>query len=1061
MTVAATVCADVPAGEGSPAGAKAKPLSFDEMASVITGWLHLLVDPQDIVELRALKCQTKYYRKPHTYSGFFDFEHLDGMARRAVALSRDIARGVYLTLNPVHRDLLSRRCNRDDVAEAGTLATDANITCRRWLLVDADPVRIADVSSTNEEKAAALKAVEAVRAHLRELGWPEPILADSGNGFHLLYRIELPVDDGGLVERCLRALAGQFDNPAVKIDTTVFNPSRIVKLYGTVSRKGDSTTDRPHRYSQILEIPPERVPVPIELIEALAATAPKPPPPPKRSRSSKRSAKNITNRVQKYLAKLPRAISGQGGHAATFRAACAVVLGFDMSPDDALPLLADWNQTHCQPPWDEHELRHKLEDADKKTDERGYLLNKTRSVNGYHRANGRISSAGKPSEKPVASHLPNEILSSAPEIGNADALADGATDLGSGPGDARPEIDAGDDNLEVVTAQVWDAIGLANEPPFLFRYGGAPGRIEQDDQGEPLIRLVEEHRMRHILARVAKWTKVVGVGDNQAIVDAAPPLGVVRDVLATPDMSLPVLTRIVEAPVFARDGTLQTEPGYHPASRTLYVPTPGFDVPVVSEKPTPDEISEARGLLCDDMLVDFPFTDEAERAHAVALLLLPFARDLIAGAAPLHLFEKPAPGTGATLLVDMLSYPATGRPIPTMTEGRDEDEWRKRLTAKLRNSPQFLLIDNLRRRLDSGAVSAAITSPTWEDRILGQSVTLRIHIRCGWLATGNNPVVSSEMSRRIIRIRLDAKMDRPWLRTEFKHADLRGWVRQNRARLVWAALTLIRAWIVAGRPPGGLKLGMFEDWSEVMGGILDVAGITGFLSNLDEFYDESDAEGAQWRSFVVAWWNEHNTCEVKVADLYGLINDDVVLPLGDGSDQSRKVRLGQMLTQARDRMFDMDVAEGESLKTSRVCIRRGDMKKRAYEWKLEEAGKSGKQKPGESLRDSPKTHPETHPECNANVAQQIGAAELPEGESGESMSNAYAHAGAHAPAHTRARDQAGKTHHTHQTHPHDQSPQHKRPGCQATEVWRHVHGGSFCAICWPPTDPAAVLREPP
>lgn len=967
----------------------AKP-SLDDLVAVVTDWLRLLVEPDGVVELRALKCQAINYRKPHTRSGFFDGGHLEEMARRAVILSRDVSPGVYLTLNPVHRDLLSRRCNRVDVAESGTLATDANITRRRWLLVDADPVRIADVSSANAEKASALETVEAVRAYLREQGWPEPILADSGNGYHLLYRVDLPVDDGGLIERCLKALAVQFDNAGVKIDTKVFNPSRIVKLYGTVSRKGDHTAERPHRRSRILETPDECIPVPVTLLESLAAMAPAPvTAPPRAAPSGGRKAKTVLDRAQKYLAKLPAAVSGQGGHSATFRAACALVLGFDLSPDDAYPLLMEWNRTHCEPPWDEHELRHKLEDADKKEGERGYLLNQQRT-NGRSHGNRQqrasatprlMSAGGGPVDAPPAS--------------------------GTAANDDKPSIDAGNRNLQEVTAQAWAAIDGANHPPFLFRYGGLPGRIERDDHDEPIVRLVDEDRMRHVLARVAHWTKEVGSGDEVQIVDAMPPKDVVKDVLATPDMPLPVLTRIVEAPVFASDGTLQTDPGYHPASRTLYIPQSGFQVPHVSENPSSAEIDLARSLFCDDLLVDFPFTDEAERAHALALLLLPFARDLIAGATPLHMFEKPMPGTGATLLVDMLSYPATGRPIPTMTEGRDEDEWRKRLTAKLRNGPQFLLIDNLRRRLDSGAVAAAITSPTWEDRLLGQSTTLRLHVRCGWLATGNNPVVSSEMARRIIRIRLDAKMDRPWLRKEFKH-DLRVWSRQNRDRLVWAALTLIRAWIATGRPAGTIKLGMFEDWSEVMGGILEVAGIQGFLANLDEFYDESDAEGSQWRSFVAAWWNEHQTRPAKVADLFGLIGDDVTLPLGEGSDQSRKVRLGQMLTQARDRMFDLEFTEGESVTSIRVCLRRGDMKKRAYEWSLEEIGSSAKEKPVSPFQDSPHTHQQTHLFSNVSDGNGLAPSERFDGESGESECFPT-----HMRARTHTRTEAGETHHTH------------------------------------------------
>src|SRR5437879_8990604 len=102
--------------------------------------------------------------------------------------------------------------------------------------------------------------------------------------------------------------------------------------------------------------------------------------------------------------------------------------------------------------------------------------------------------------------------------------------------------------------------------------------------------------------------------------------------------------------------------------------------------------------------------------------------------------------------------------------------------AKLRSAPSVLLLDNIQHRLESGALSSAITSyPMWEDRVLGVSDIDRVPIQCTWIATGNNPTFSSEMTRRTIRIRLDAKIDRPWLREgprpgqRFRHADITGW----------------------------------------------------------------------------------------------------------------------------------------------------------------------------------------------------------------------------------------------------------------------------------------------
>ena len=235
-------------------------------AEEVAGWLRLLTGG-GAVELRALGVPDGRFRR--TCSGFFDEDRLDDMAREALALSGR-AQGVYFTLNPLHPDLLARRCNRVDVADPGDAATDQDVVARRWLLVDADPRRRPGISATDGEKAAAREVVGAVREHLGALGWPGPVLADSGNGYHLLYRVELEPGEGDLVRGVLAALASRFDTDAVEVDRKVFNASRIVKLYGTLARKGDHTPRRPHRRAAVLEVPTDLRPVPRNLLEALA-----------------------------------------------------------------------------------------------------------------------------------------------------------------------------------------------------------------------------------------------------------------------------------------------------------------------------------------------------------------------------------------------------------------------------------------------------------------------------------------------------------------------------------------------------------------------------------------------------------------------------------------------------------------------------------------------------------------------------------------------------------------------------------------------------------------------
>lgn len=215
----------------------------------VSDWLTHLISEDQVFEIRGLG--------QHKYSGFFDHAHIREAAAAALGLSESRGtdgqwkcHGVYWTLNPLDPSILSRRANR--VAYVGKdfpVARDSDVIRRRWILVDCDPVRTAGVSSSADELIAAFHMICDVREHLRDYLVTDPIFAESGNGFHLLYRVDMPNDDASTktVRDMLRYLANKFDTPRAKIDTSVFNASRICKLYGTTSRKGDSTEDRPHR----------------------------------------------------------------------------------------------------------------------------------------------------------------------------------------------------------------------------------------------------------------------------------------------------------------------------------------------------------------------------------------------------------------------------------------------------------------------------------------------------------------------------------------------------------------------------------------------------------------------------------------------------------------------------------------------------------------------------------------------------------------------------------------------------------------------------------------------
>lgn len=211
----------------SRAGQSTLPLvSTADPAEIRRAW-EVLSDPGDVRELRILDASTPSYRARHTESGYFDNA---GDLVKAV-LSITIAKGFYLTINPVKPALLARAKNRIRPAGKEPLTSDHDILRRCWLPIDLDAERPTGISSSEEEHQAALNHAITVRDAITALEWPEPVLADSGNGAHLLYRVDLPTDDGGLVQRCLNALAARFNIAGVKVDTTTFNPGRIWKLY--------------------------------------------------------------------------------------------------------------------------------------------------------------------------------------------------------------------------------------------------------------------------------------------------------------------------------------------------------------------------------------------------------------------------------------------------------------------------------------------------------------------------------------------------------------------------------------------------------------------------------------------------------------------------------------------------------------------------------------------------------------------------------------------------------------------------------------------------------------
>jgi len=463
--------------------------------------------------------------------------------------------------------------------------------------------------------------------------------------------------------------------------------------------------------------------------------------------------------------------------------------------------------------------------------------------------------------------------------------------------DALPVISVTDRRLRDLVRESIEALGTVES---LYQRGGVLLRLKRDDLGRCITDPLDIDALRGMLERSADYVRYDA--KRKKNIPVAPPLDVVRDVQALPDYAFRHLAGIVETPTARADGTILDSPGYDEQSRLFYEAPPGLCIPPIPRRPSLNDVCKSV-LLFDELLVDFPFADaEMGRAHAIALLLTPFVREMIHGPTPLVIIDAPGPGSGKGLLADMLCMPAFGPMVGNLGECGEDPEWRKQITSVLLDSTRVVRIDNIAAMLDSPSLARALTTLVWEDRVLGGNKMARIPVRCTWMGTGNNVSASSEIRRRIVPIRLDPNEERPELRQGFKHRNLHAWARSKRGELIAAALTLVRAWHIAGHNPGKAAIGSYEEWSAVLGGILETAGVDGFLANTEDQYDPTDSEMAVWQEFIHAWWASHKQRLVLTKDLLELAWQ-CNIPMRSTSPHAQKVELGIAIGKIRGRVI--------------------------------------------------------------------------------------------------------------------------------------------------------------
>ena len=435
----------------------------------------------------------------------------------------------------------------------------------------------------------------------------------------------------------------------------------------------------------------------------------------------------------------------------------------------------------------------------------------------------------------------------------------------------RPTIVLTGRHMHEVTEDAIRAISEANDPPILFHRAGAPVRVCRDEQDRAKIQSLTEHALRGVMDRVAVWLsiKIMKEGGFKEIPEY-PPISIVRDILGQPsdEWRLPPLVGIATSPILHLDGTIHATVGYDEVTRMYLMPEPGFMLAPVPDDPTHDEVEAAKDLILE-IFWDFPFVDEASRWNAVGAFLTGVFRPIIDGPCPCWLLTKPQAGSGASLMQNAVYLAITGVTPPASVTPKTKEEWSKRIMSILRGGSPLHIWDNLEGSLKSDVLASLLTAREWSDRILGVTEDAALPARTVWFANGNNVQIGGDLARRVLLSRIDAETAMPWLREDFRHPDLLRWVRENRGRLIAAALTLGVAWVRAGcpEPERVPPLGGFEGWRHVVGGILEHASVGEFMGNAMDVFLEGDTDLRQWEGFLSAVFDEFGSRPWVVSDL--------------------------------------------------------------------------------------------------------------------------------------------------------------------------------------------------
>ena len=317
-------------------------------------------------------------------------------------------------------------------------------------------------------------------------------------------------------------------------------------------------------------------------------------------------------------------------------------------------------------------------------------------------------------------------------------------------------------------------------------------------------------------------------------------------------LRLPILAGIINAPTLRDDGSILDKRGFDEPTGLFFDPR-GTVFPVVPKRPSQDEARAALERI-EALFSTMPFVEHSDRAVAVSAVLTGLTRNAY-DTAPMHAISAPAAGSGKSMIVDAASMVATGRTAGVVALGKSAEETEKRLGGVLLTGDPILALDNCETGVGGDLLCQMLTQETVKVRPLGGSQIVDLPTNVFVTATGNNLALVGDMTRRAVLCRIDAGVERPELRV-FDGPDPVAIAKAQRGELAVAALTIMRAYSVAGRPAQRAPLGSFEGWSRAVRDALIWAGSADPVGTMEEArkrdprLDELKAIIAQWAKVI-------------------------------------------------------------------------------------------------------------------------------------------------------------------------------------------------------------------